>query len=582
MRAVWYARATRFCSYAVAGAIILLCALSTAYSLRLVFRSYHAVLFWDQWSTVELFDRLLGGSATLSDFIADHNEHRLLVPRLIFALDLWLTDARNGVNFAAILICQAIHVALFHHMISQRVGAQAVRWALTAFVTLLLFCIVQKENFTWGFQIQFVGVFLLFTLAAWTLATAQARSAEDAPRWGLAIAGLLCGLAAAFTMANGVVALFAIAVVFAAARLLNRLTAVVAVVAIVLIAGYAATFTPNPGHTPLGFALQNPLIFIQFVAIYLGCLFAPLGETFALVAGAIGLAFAAAAGIALAARPVGPDRVNLTLIAILVFAILTAAMTAVGRSSFGFEQAVASRYATPSAIFWAAAVTLAVLTVLGRTDPQPGRIVAALVLILAVTLVSLYAIFWAQFEYRFLRQFRVMDLQHGADALLSEVDDDAALRKLFPQLERMKTTLIPILKARRINVFARPPAWPLGAQVPQAQLVTAPERCRGAIERITAVQGIPGAFQLDGWAWDNAARQPFDRIVTLSEDRRVTGYGSSGAPRFEVAAANPGVHGGYIGWTAYGRAPAGRNLGVYGLTGDGELCHIATRPAPAP
>jgi hypothetical protein len=224
MRAVWYARATRFCSYAVAGVVILLCALSTAYSLRLVFRSYHAVLFWDQWGTVELFDRLLGGSATLSDFIADHNEHRLLVPRLIFALDLWLTDARNGVNFAAILICQAIHVALFHHMISQRVDARAVRWALTAFVTLLLFCIVQKENFTWGFQIQSVGVFLLFTLAAWTLATAQARSAEDAPRRGLAIAGLLCGLAAAFTMANGVVALFAIAVVFAAARLLNRLT----------------------------------------------------------------------------------------------------------------------------------------------------------------------------------------------------------------------------------------------------------------------------------------------------------------------------------------------------------------------
>ena len=61
--------------------------------------------------------------------------------------------------------CQALHVALFCRMIALRVAEPWSRWALTGWSPRFS-RLVQWENFLWGFQIQFVGVFLFFTIAA--------------------------------------------------------------------------------------------------------------------------------------------------------------------------------------------------------------------------------------------------------------------------------------------------------------------------------------------------------------------------------------------------------------------------------
>ena len=358
MQPIQFARIRKILPPAIAVLTILLCALSTAYSLRLILRAYHGAILWDEWDSIDFFDRLRQGTVTFHDFIRQHNEHRILFPRLVFALDLALSEARNTINLASILVCQALHVLLFHRLIS--IGAQdrLLKWTLTSFVTLMLFSIVQKENFVWAFQIQFVGVFLFFTLAASMLSAAQAPSAGGT-RWPSIAAGFFFGAGAALVMSNGVAALLCIAFVFAAARLFNRLTAAIALCGLVLLVCYAATFTPNPGHTPLGFAAQHPLIFIQYVSTYLGCVFAPLGLKVAFGAGLLGVTGTAVALLALFTGRLERNRTNLTLVAILVFVGLTAALTAIGRSSFGLEQAASSRYATPSAVFWAAAVTLA-------------------------------------------------------------------------------------------------------------------------------------------------------------------------------------------------------------------------------
>ena len=62
------------------------------------------------------------------------------------------------------------------------------------------------------------------------------------------------------------------------------------------------------------------------------------------------------------------------------------------------------------------------------------------------------------------------------------------------------------------------------------------------------------AFELVGWAWDATERRPFRRLVVLSDDRRVLGYGSSGQPRPDVVARVPGVTHYFAGWGAYARA----------------------------
>jgi len=97
----------------------------------------------DQWTFVMSLDRYFDGRWTFRDLIAQHNEHRLFLPRLVYLLDVWLTDARNTLNIAVILACQAVHAGLFFRLISERVEDRLLRWMASAFVMLLLFCVIQ-------------------------------------------------------------------------------------------------------------------------------------------------------------------------------------------------------------------------------------------------------------------------------------------------------------------------------------------------------------------------------------------------------------------------------------------------------
>jgi hypothetical protein len=260
-------------------------------------------------------------------------------------------------------------------------------------------------------------------------------------------------------------------------------------------------------------------------------------------------------------------------VAILVFIGATAAMTAMGRSSFGIAQALASRYATPSAVFWAALTTLAVTWLHARS----GKILLALGLLGAATLVSMAAVVVAQREFRLAGQFRTFELQRASDALISAVDDVAKIRILFPDMNLVNNVMLPVLKARQLNIFAYPERWPLDTVVPADRLVSEAGQCFGHIDRIELVPNS-NAFEIFGWAWDVAARQPFRRVVVLAEDRRVLGYGSSGQGRADVVARVPGVTNFFAGWGAYARA--GGALTVYGQRQDGALCRIGETRTP--
>jgi hypothetical protein len=302
--------------------------------------------------------------------------------------------------------------------------------------------------------------------------------------------------------------------------------------------------------------------------------FAPLGLKVAFGAGLLGLTGTAVALLALFTGRLERNRTNLTLVAILVFVGLTAALTAIGRSSFGLEQAASSRYATPSGVFWAAAVTLAVLWLTGRAGE---RTLPARVLVCGVTLVAVLAAARVQYEFRFQGRIRAADMARASDAILSGVLDESAWKVLFPDIALMKQR-IPILQAHRLNIFSGPQPWPLGTAVPATRLTDA-ARCQGAVDVMEPVSGATHGYQLKGWAWDIGAQRPPERLVVLSEQQQAIGYGSSGWPRPDVTRAVAGISNFWTGWTAFAVAPRGR-LGVYGVLGDGTLCPVGEKAVP--
>ena len=348
MQSIQSARIRKILPPAIAVLTILLCALSTAYSLRLILRAYHGALLWDEWDSIDFFDRLRQGTVTFHDFIRQHNEHRILFPRLVFALDLALTEARNTINLASILVCQALHVLLFHRLISLSVADRLLKWTLTVVRRADAvqhraegeFHLGLPDSIRRGIPVLHNRGFHAVRCAGAPVGARRAlaagrgrfllrrrrRTGHVERRGGPALhRPRLCGSAP----------------VQSPGRRDRALRARPAGLS------YAATFTPNPGHTPLGFAAQHPLIFIQYVSTYLGCVFAPLGLKVAFGAGLLGVTGTAVALLALFTGRLERNRTNLTLVAILVFVGLTAALTAIGRSSFGLEQAASSRYATP-------------------------------------------------------------------------------------------------------------------------------------------------------------------------------------------------------------------------------------------
>jgi hypothetical protein len=379
-------------------------------------------------------------------------------------------------------------------------------------------------------------------------------------------------------MSNGAVALLCVALAFVAGRRFNRLTAAVALIGMMVLAAYAATLAPNPGHPPLGSALRQPVILVEYVATYLGSQFKPLGFQFALGAGLAGLGASALAGLGLATGRIAPDRANLTLVAILAFIVASAAITALGRSGFGPEQALASRYATASGIFWAALLTLAIARIApAQRAARSTRAAAALGLLGLTAAVVLGSNALWHGDYRNIARQRAQAFERATNALLSSVDDPVSIGVAFSPVAMLNEHVLPILRRYRLNIFARPQPWPLGAEVPEARLVADPAQCLGAVDRVEAVRDTAG-FRLIGWAWSTVERRPFRRLLVLSQDRRVAGFGSSGERRDDVRTAVPAVTDLFVGWAAYARA--GGALAVYGLREDGALCRIGMIRAP--
>ena len=76
----------------------------------LIFRDGVDIPFWDEWDgTAPLFEKMAAGTLGFADFFAQHNEHRILFPRLIFfglgRLTHWNVRAELFVIWFLALVC---------------------------------------------------------------------------------------------------------------------------------------------------------------------------------------------------------------------------------------------------------------------------------------------------------------------------------------------------------------------------------------------------------------------------------------------------------------------------------------------
>ena len=533
--------------------------------VRLVVASALPVPFWDQWKEL-----IFSGRRTLSSWLfSQHNEHRLVFPRLIFFVDYWLFDEDNRFDFICnltlpCLICAGVLVILWQALTNWRERV----WVAGA-VAALLFSAMQWENFAWGFQ---VGWFLVELGAVGAFAALGLRRTA----WSNVSIAIFAETVSMYSLASGA-SVPIIAILLATWRRYSvRQIGVLVVAAIALLGFYLHGYqTPSDHSNP--FALLGEFRPVaEYIAVDLGNPLAQLAVAFGVahptriagIAGAVGaLAFGYAA-IVLTRSPREPSGSTVVLLTTATYGLSTAVLTALGRVRFGLPQAESSRYSTPMLLFWLA------LALIGFTDVVRHRPRLRLPAML-VGLCCLVPIAAAQAFFVKEAVSQILLRKEAEAALLAGISNNDALAKVFAA-EQIPLVLRQTnrLRRRHLALFADPWSEWRGAPLREhVRILDGPGRCRGGIGEIRRVptrDGRPG-WTASGWAWDQTDNVPLQRIVLTDEQGRVIGYGLGGfsPPRASEEAAS--------GWRGYFAISAAAPVSAYALLNGGAVaCRVGT------
>lgn len=310
------------------------------------------VPFWDQWNFVPLLGKSYEEGITLSDLWSQHNEHRLLFPRLIMLGLAHASRYNIAWELASILLLAATGLSLIRRQLARTAresGLSALSWAAPA-ISLLIFTLGQAENWLWGWQIQ---IFLNVVAVIAGLGLLGGGAFEWKKLW--AAAGL--GILATYSFANGLI-FWPLGFL---ALLLNRrggkrpkapAVSAWAVLSVAVFISYFFSFRyDSPSGMPLAHFLGRPGEFVLYVLKYLG---RPVinYEGYALAAGLAGLVLFGAFSLFVLKNRSGKGRAFLPFLLFGLYSIGCGLLTGVGRIGFGSAQAMSGRYVPFSALIW--------------------------------------------------------------------------------------------------------------------------------------------------------------------------------------------------------------------------------------
>lgn len=231
--------------------------------------------FGDEWSISAMFQKYEAGDLSFHDFYVQHNEHRILIPRLCYFL---IALATGGNAYAQMFFTWSLAVVIsaLLWVLLRRWQLLSVKGALAYLIpiNILLFSATQYENWLWGLQSQF---YLPYVGTVGGLVIAGSRKSL---RFRFSAGALLC-LVTTFALANG---LFTWLLVGPAIFLLpgretgevrrsRWIVAWVAVTACVWLAYFIGYHFPASSHDPSS-AASGVTLAAEFFLVLLGL---PLG-----------------------------------------------------------------------------------------------------------------------------------------------------------------------------------------------------------------------------------------------------------------------------------------------------------------
>ncbi|HEV3410193.1 MAG TPA: hypothetical protein VG095_07855 [Chthoniobacterales bacterium] len=317
----------------------------------------------DEWALVPFFEKWRNHQLTFADLYRQHNEHRILVPKLIYLAfaDLTNWNLRAEMFFSATLCAgtsAGIYV-LLRRTVGGPPGKVLLIWAAA---NLLLFSPAQAQNWLWGFQLQMFIPNLCFVMTLVVLTSEWKWNAKFA-------ASVLLSAVATFSFGAGLL-LWPVIALFLALRGESRWRVaawlvVGAVVVALYLPGYYRVPRPQPST---GNWLEYPGYFLAFLG---GALVRRAGGELpvaAMIIGTVALAFYAFM-FAYFLRARGEVlRKAASWLVFAPFVIGSAALAAYSRVNWGATQALESRYVSTSLYLYLGLVVLAAIAMRPMTQ----------------------------------------------------------------------------------------------------------------------------------------------------------------------------------------------------------------------
>ena len=174
----------------VVKALLIFLGLLPALALLACIRAFAVnIPFMDDWQFVPLLEKAKNGTLTFEELSAPHDEHRLLIPRIIIIASMFATGgdyrAQSYITFAVVAILSACLLWLMMRLNGKR---DSVLWAWVL-ANIALFSPIQFHNWLWPMQFAY---FLPYTFLALCFCTLYARIGA-APKFVLAAAFALAG-----------------------------------------------------------------------------------------------------------------------------------------------------------------------------------------------------------------------------------------------------------------------------------------------------------------------------------------------------------------------------------------------------
>ena len=429
---------------------------STCYA---IYDNYHPIPSWDQWIGVNLFRAYLEGNLDFRIFWQQHNDHRILFPKLFYLLDYLLAGGTGHLLLALIFSFQGLHALVLCRSLWKQQSLVGTEQALFSGVALVIsFWLIQKENFIWPFQLAFILNGLAASLAAFLVCRID-PTREGFSRWGNTAAAAICCLVAAYSLANGILMWGVLLVVIWKAKLPRGLLFAWGFFGFALVFSYVVHYHSRYWHaSPLD---VFPLRTLHYFLVYLGNPFyrLPINHPYVLM---LGSAFLGVLGLALFLffarrylREESPSFYGAFGFALTAYVVLTAGLTAMGRITFGVEQAASGRYHTPVLLFWFTLLILAYIHVSSQETLarwfRIGILLFLFLIVLPTQLLSGRAL-----------KLRYVTSDEASLALMAGVRDSAVLHAVFPRDFFILEGLDFLLRSHRLSFYRDPWTHMLG------------------------------------------------------------------------------------------------------------------------